>query len=70
MSTSAARVEESARTLGVAGTCRRIPHWVVRGQGPNAPHPFYISGPKERADMVLFLQGLDTHNSVRQGETR
>ena len=40
------------------------------GRGPNAPHPFYISGPKERADMVIFLQGLDTHNSVRQGETR
>lgn len=40
------------------------------GRGPNAPHPFYTSGPKERADMVLFLQGLDTRNSVRQGETR
>ena len=40
------------------------------GRGPNAPHPFYLSGSKERADMVLFLKGLETNNTVRQGENR
>ena len=32
------------------------------GRGLNAPHPFYLSGSKQRADMVLFLKSLDTSN--------
>ncbi|MDQ6664914.1 MAG: hypothetical protein M3Z23_11025 [Acidobacteriota bacterium] len=31
-------------------------------RGANAPHPFYVSGAKDRADMVEFLRGLDTSN--------
>ncbi len=29
-------------------------------RGPNAPHPFYLSAPKERAAVIEFLRGLDT----------
>ena len=29
-------------------------------RGPTAPHPFYISKADQRADLVLFLRGLDT----------
>ncbi len=28
-------------------------------RGATAPHPFYIADAAERADVVLFLQGLD-----------
>ena len=35
------------------------------GRGPNAPHPFYISGSKERAEMMSFLKWLDTNNSIQ-----
>ena len=34
-------------------------------RGDNAPHPFYLSNPKQRKDMVEFLRGLDTNNSAR-----
>lgn len=29
-------------------------------RGPQAPHPFYIADPRERASMVTFLKSLDT----------
>jgi hypothetical protein len=29
-------------------------------RGPKAPHPFYLSSSAQRADMVAYLQGLDT----------
>ena len=29
-------------------------------RGPNAPHPFYLSEPKQRAEVIEFLRGLDT----------
>ncbi|GAC1694089.1 MAG: hypothetical protein NVS9B5_36910 [Terriglobales bacterium] len=29
-------------------------------RGTKAPHPFYLSNPKERKDVVEFLRGLDT----------
>ncbi len=32
-------------------------------RGPSAPHPFYLSDPKQRGDMVAFLRGLDTETS-------
>lgn len=35
------------------------------GRGANAPHPFYLTESKDRANMVLFLQNLDTGNPVR-----
>ncbi len=31
-------------------------------RGPTAPHPFYLSDPKQLADVVAFLRGLDTSN--------
>lgn len=34
----------------------------VRGAG--VPHPFYISGAKDRTDMVEFLRSLGTNNAV------
>ncbi|MEJ7848714.1 MAG: hypothetical protein WKF92_11570 [Pyrinomonadaceae bacterium] len=35
-------------------------------RGDNAPHPFYLADPSQRADMVEFLRGLDTGNSVQK----
>ncbi len=35
-------------------------------RGAKAPHPFYISDRKNRADLVEFLKGLDTGNPVRR----
>ncbi|MBA3513415.1 MAG: hypothetical protein H0T77_03450 [Pyrinomonadaceae bacterium] len=35
-------------------------------RGENAPHPFYLAGASQRADMVEFLKGLDT-NSPSKG---
>lgn len=32
-------------------------------RGPLAPHPFYLSDAKQRADMVEFLRSLDTNSS-------
>ncbi|MEO8190428.1 MAG: hypothetical protein ABI682_08795 [Acidobacteriota bacterium] len=32
-------------------------------RGATAPHPFYLSDRKQRADMVEFLRGLDTTNA-------
>ena len=29
-------------------------------RGATAPHPFFLSNPSQRADMVEFLRGLDT----------
>ena len=29
-------------------------------RGPNAPHPFYLTDPGQRADMVEFLRELST----------
>nr|MBA2458969.1 hypothetical protein [Gemmatimonadales bacterium] len=31
-------------------------------RGATAPHPFYLTDPAQRAEMVAFLQGLDTDN--------
>lgn len=31
-------------------------------RGPQAPHPFYIADPQERAAMVTFLKSLDTRS--------
>ena len=31
-------------------------------RGPTAPHPFYLSDPRQLADVVAFLRGLDTSN--------
>ncbi len=31
-------------------------------RGEDAPHPFYVSDPNVRADVVEFLKGLDTHH--------
>lgn len=40
----------------------------------NAPHPFYIVDPKERAELIEFLRGLDTeaneHQAGVQGESK
>jgi cytochrome c2 len=33
-------------------------------RGAKAPHPFFVSSPKDRNDMVEFLRGLDTNSSV------
>ncbi len=33
-------------------------------RGTNVPHPFYISGTKDRADMVEYLRSLGTNNAV------
>ena len=30
------------------------------GRGPTAPHPFYLSDPAVRADIITFLRSLDT----------
>jgi hypothetical protein len=30
---------------------------------PKSPHPFFLSKPKDRKDVVEFLRGLDTNNS-------
>ena len=35
-------------------------------RGPNVPHPFYLSAPKDRADMVEFLRSLGTTNALRK----
>ncbi|MEP6992941.1 MAG: hypothetical protein ABI968_00370 [Acidobacteriota bacterium] len=35
-------------------------------RGAKAPHPFYISDRKKRADIVQFLKGLDAGNPVRR----
>lgn len=32
-------------------------------RGPMAPHPFFLSKPKARKDMVEFLRGLDAKSS-------
>jgi cytochrome c2 len=32
-------------------------------RGPMAPHPFFLSNPKDRQDMVEFLRGLDANSS-------
>lgn len=29
-------------------------------RGPTAPHPFYMTDVRERADLVAFLRALDT----------
>ena len=33
-------------------------------RGDQAPHPFYLSDARRRAEMVAFLRGLDTHGSA------
>ncbi len=33
-------------------------------RGPTVPHPFYLTDPGERADMVAFLQSLDTDSPM------
>jgi cytochrome c2 len=33
-------------------------------RGTKAPHPFYLSKPKDRKDMVEFLRGLDTKGAM------
>ena len=38
-------------------------------RGDNAPHPFYLADPSQRADMVEFLRGLDTNNSGQERQT-
>jgi len=35
-------------------------------RGRTAPHPFYLKGDRERADMVTFLRSLDTKNEEKQ----
>ena len=35
-------------------------------RGPKVPHPFFVSEPKDRKDMVEFLRGLDTNSSVNK----
>ena len=35
-------------------------------RGNNAPHAFYVVDTSQRADMVEFLRGLDTGNSVQE----
>ncbi len=37
-------------------------------RGPLAPHPFYLSGESQRADMIEFLRSLDTNSSGRNGQ--
>lgn len=32
-------------------------------RGPLVPHPFYLADPKQRADMIAFLRGLDTRTA-------
>lgn len=34
-------------------------------RGDTAPHPFYLADPRQRADMVEFLRGLDTNSSSK-----
>lgn len=31
-------------------------------RGPRSPHPFYVSNPDQRADVITFLRSLDTEN--------
>ncbi len=35
-------------------------------RGPMAPHPFYLSETRQRADMAEFLRSLDTETSARK----
>ncbi|MBC7932137.1 MAG: hypothetical protein H7Z38_16380 [Rubrivivax sp.] len=35
-------------------------------RGPSAPHPFYISDTRQRADIIAFLRSLDTDNTGRR----
>ncbi len=35
-------------------------------RGPLVPHPFYLADPKQRADMIVFLRGLDTSNPAQK----
>jgi len=37
-------------------------------RGENAPHPFYLAEPSQRADMVEFLRGLDTNSSGKRDQ--
>jgi hypothetical protein len=35
-------------------------------RGATAPHPFFLADAAQRAEMVQFLRGLDTHGSPRR----
>ncbi len=35
-------------------------------RGPRAPHPFYLSDTRQRADVITFLRSLDTGDSARR----
>ena len=35
-------------------------------RGTKAPHPFFLSKQKDRKDLVEFLRGLDTNNSINK----
>ncbi|MCA1616905.1 MAG: hypothetical protein LC800_23050 [Acidobacteria bacterium] len=35
-------------------------------RGPRAPHPFYLSDTRQRADIITFLRSLDDNNSARR----
>jgi hypothetical protein len=41
-------------------------------RGENAPHPFYLAGASERADVAEFLKGLDTGaaGQTQQADTK
>lgn len=39
---------------------RGLPLLLGRRRGAKEPHPFYVADPRRRADVVVFLRGVDT----------